>query len=72
MASFNIERYSKAFFTVSVALLLSSTLVMGIDRVALSPMLIPGESSSACSSDEARQAALECINNDVKVFRGVS
>ena len=68
MARFSIERYSKAFFTVSVALLLSSSLVMGIDRAALRPEIIPGGSSNACPSDEARQAALESINNDVKML----
>ena len=68
MASFNIERYSKAFFTVSVALLLSSSLVMGIDRAALRPVIIPGGSSNACPSDEARQAALESINKDIKML----
>ena len=69
MASFNIEVCSKAFFTVSVALLLSSSLVVGIDcRAALSPMIVPGGSSRMCPSDEARQGALESIRNDIKML----
>ena len=28
-------------------------------------MIVPGGSSSACPSDEVRQAAVECINNDI-------
>ena len=72
MASFNsiIERCSKAIFAVSVALLLSSSLVVGIDYRA--PMIVPGGSSSACPSDEARQAAVECIINDAKVLLNIS
>ena len=69
MASFNIEGCSKAFFTVSVALLLSSSLIVGIDyRPALSPMIVPGGSSHMCPSDEARQAALQSIKNDIKMY----
>ena len=76
MASFNnniIERCSKAIFAVSAALLLSSSLVVGIDsRAVLSPMIVPGESSSACPSDETRKAALESIRNDAEVLLNIS
>ena len=68
MASFNTKGYSKAFFTVSVAMLLSSSLVVGIDyRAALSPMIIPG-SSHMYPSDEARQVSLESIRSDIKML----
>ena len=73
MASFNTERYSKANFTISVALLLSSSLVVGIDyRAALSPMIVAGGSSSACPSDEARQVAVESIRDDAKMLLNIS
>ena len=72
MASFNIEGCSKAFLTVSVALLLSSSLVVGIDRAVLSPMIVPGGSSRMCPSDEARQAGLESFKSDIKMLLNTS
>jgi hypothetical protein len=68
MASFNIQGYNKAFITLSVVLLLSSSLVVGIDRAALRPLIVPGGSPSMCPSDEARQAGLQSIKNDVKML----